>query len=282
MSGDTRIIQSGSAELARYANELGRQQKHELLSLMPNPSHELFVVLPGENGTLIMKKVDQDNSRRPFRKAETVILKSMQSFIEYVAEHKTAFTRIFAKPSNTPPSFTAILDYHGTAGHEPDWCEHICELQICTTQQFATWKGHDNKLIAQADFAEFLKDNRLDIMDPLTSNLLELVMNLEATSERRCVSKVQTNAGMAFKFEEDVRASNGGGYLQVPQTMTVRISMFIGADPIDIECDFKLRVSDQGRVSFAYRMLGVDAIYRKAIENASIAITAATGTPVYI
>ncbi|MEI3040053.1 MAG: DUF2303 family protein [Victivallales bacterium] len=225
-------------------------------------------------------RLDEYLPDRPRRKQIELKLKNVKSFIQYVNEQKSDHTRIFGHLEE-PYSFRAVIDYHGTSGLAADWCEHNVTLELSLSEQYRCWKKISGSLFKQEDFVEFLKDNRLDIISPDNGQILQLCMELDAHKDSRCTGKVPTNAGMAFSFVEDVQTSCRGEKVEVPSSIRLRIPIFEGMPPVEIECDFKFRLT-QGTMAFGVRMLGVEKMLREALDNARKEINEQTELPVYL
>ena len=230
-----------------------------------------------------MQVVDLSNflPERPKRKQVNLSLTSVDSFVQYVNEQKNENTRIFGSISGEPYSFRAIIDYHGINGQQPDWCEHTVNVELALSEQFRTWRKISDGLMNQSDFVEFLKDNRLDIIQPDNGQILTLCMELDAHAESRCTSKVPTNNGMAFSFVEDIQTTRNGEKVEVPSSILLNIPVFEGTEPVQIECDFKFRLAG-GTMAFGIRMLGVEKMIRDAVNLARAEIESKVGVPVYV
>ncbi len=268
------------ATLAEGIRQQTRSEKAMQVITVPRNNSEASLMLVPEGFTL--QPLDTFLPTMPARKVEKVSLTSVASFIAYLQEHKTENTRIFAELSKDPYTFRAVIDYHGAAGKAADWCQHLCVLTLAHSDQFNIWRNSSNKFMEQAAFAEFLKDNRMDIAFPDSSSLATLVMRLDVNVERTVRGKVAQNDGVLISFEERVNATDGGGgVVKVPDRLELAVPMFRGGEETKIEADFKLRISDRGAISFGVRLLALDSAVRQAVQSLSGYITTSTGIPVY-
>ena len=217
----------------------------------------------------------------PRWKRDTRSFIDVESFIQYVNEQKDDFSRIFAQITEPPFRFDAIIDFHETSGGSAGRCQHQAILKMAFSENFKTWQSINGKLMEQSDFAEFLKDNRGDIITPDNASILQIVMELEATSSARCTGRVQTNAGMAFAFSEEIQTSVGGTQITVPEQITLKIPVFEGLAFEEIKCDFKFRTSN-GKLAFGIRMIGVERMIRNAVMAARERIHEQCNLPVYL
>lgn len=218
----------------------------------------------------------------PDRKRVKVSLYDMESFIQYVNEQKTESSRIFGNIASVPYMFTAIIDYHGAAGKEASWMTHNVDFTLKTSPEWKIWESINGKLMPQDAFVEFLKDNAFCVVEPAGATLLEIAMTLEATSGSRCVSKTRTNSGIHIEFKEDVSARAGAdGSLTIPDKIKIKIPLFEGQEPLEIEGDFKFR-TDSGKMAFGIRLLSLDGIIRESIKSITAAIREKTALPVFL
>lgn len=225
--------------------------------------------------------VDEMIPDHPRYKSESRNFIDLASFVAYVNEQKNDCSRIFGQIREEPYIFDAVIDYHGTADGPANLCKHHAVLELTLSREFSTWYSINDKMMPQTDFAEFLKDNRLDIVSPDNATVLGLVMELQATSESRCVGKVPTNAGMAFNFEETTTASRNGQKIDVPNQIVLNMPVFDGMGNESITLDFKFRVQS-GTLFFGIRMIGVERMMRNALLAARNQIAEKTSLPVYL
>jgi|GEM_PF-3355116 len=271
--------ESGSRELAQYAYGLGMENKeikrHEF-GRSVNAAQ--IALIPLGQQAVDLKPFLPD---RPERKQVGLKFYDAQSFVAYVNEQKSEFTRIFASIAKPPYMFKAVIDWHEPAGGKADWCEHQVTLELALSEQFRTWKEQDGNFMSQTEFAEFLKDNRFDILEPSGAEVLQLVMDLEATSEARCAGKVRDNDGVNLSFVENVNTSVGGQKVTVPNTLRLKMPFFENLDAVEITADFKFRTIE-GKMFFGYRMLGIEKMLRDAVKAAQVRIAQETELPVYV
>jgi uncharacterized protein YfdQ (DUF2303 family) len=281
MAGET--IVNGKAdmtELAKYLYDLGmRAQGGINIKGMKPESGVPIVFLPeGIKPVSLAEFVPS----QPDRKRADIKFQDIGSFVEYVNEQKELRTRIFAKLASDSAEFQAIIDFQGNLLTESSWMTHHARLILTPSQQWEAWKNNNKKVLNQEEFADFLKERRLDVVKPNGATLLEIITTLEATSGAKCVSAIPTNKGRHIEFKEDVIARAGkDGYLDVPETLKLNIPIFEGMEAQEIEVDFILRVGS-GNVTLGYRMLLVEEMLSQALMAVRNTIRDATSLPVYI
>lgn len=271
--------QSGQRELVKFVHDLGKKQC-ELQNTkieVRNDSNQVVLIPEG----MEIKDLSGYVPENPARKEVNLLLYDPKSFICYVKEQKNDATRIFAKINEPPYNFMAIIDHHGVSGQSADWCLHQVTLQLKLTDQFKVWKESDNNFFPQDEFAEFLKDNRLDIIEPNNAEILTMTMGLEANIKSRVLSKLPTNEGTELAFSEEVNTSVNGEKITVPQNIKLKIPVFLGGEAFEINADFKMRTRE-GKIWFAYRLLGIDKLIRDTVTDMAKKIEKESKVPVYI
>lgn len=269
------IQTSGPRELARWAYDMGFQNRDLRTSAVGLPNNSSVLALVPEGHTI--QSLDPFLPKLPHRRVNSVNLNHLGSFCDYINAFKTEHSRIFAKITAPPYSFSCVLDYHeaGPVGL-PAWCEHTVTLELMKDPEFGVWLDNNGRWMKQETFAEWLKDNRVSISEPSGATVLELVMALEATQSSHCRSTVRTNAGMILAYEESTKTN-----IPMPDKLRLFVPFFLGFDPVDIEADFKFRVNG-GEVAFAYRMLSIAAMLRAAVLACATQIRERTQLPVHI
>lgn len=242
-----------------------------------------YAIVPGPNGLEVLNLSSLLKRDRPERKRGKLEFFDVQSFIDYVNEHKSAATRIFVQNQESPYTYTAIIDYHepGEKGL-PDWQTHNAKLILKTSTEYDVWIARNTKGFTQNEFVEFLKDRRTDISEPDGAQLLEIAMTLEATSGARVTSKTRTNTGIHIEFKEDVAARAGkDGSLNIPESLKLFIPVFQGMSKEFIEADFIFRI-DSGNIKFGYRLIQIETIIQDAVKEAQNIIHEKTKLPCYV
>ncbi|MFA6102214.1 MAG: DUF2303 family protein [Victivallaceae bacterium] len=272
---------TGVDKLAEFTHKLGVESRELKSVLLGVDNNKLPVAVLPENLKIVA--LEQYLPQHPARKEVDLMLTDPQSYCGYINEQKKESTRIFATfdTANGIYLFKAVIDYHGVTDKPADWCAHVVSLKLGLSDQFKAWKAINGKMFGQQAFAEFLKDNRLDIITPDNATIVELVEELEATVNQRVNGRTPTNKGMAIGFEQDVQTNRQGKKVDVPEKITIRVPVFLGMDSFEIECDFKFR-TESGLLSFGIRMLAVDKLVRDTVLAAAETIRKETELPVYI
>lgn len=236
-----------------------------------------YAVIPEGSKVVSLKEYQYPEGIRPSRVVANLKMQDAASLCSYVNSFKDARSRMFGSVSAL--SFLAVMDYHPVAAGDitdPQFLSHRAEFPLKHSEEWALWIGKNDKLIPQTDFAEFLEDNRTDIVKPDSATMLEVAKDLQAHSEVNFASKINSQSGAAtLQYDEQIKATVSTGQITVPESFTVRIPVFFGESPIDIPARLRFRVSG-GKLSFQYKLQRPSEIIANAFEVVRQEIAAAT------
>ena len=220
----------------------------------------------------------------PARKTGKVIMTTVESFVGYVAEHKTAATRVFADVAEAPYLFRAVIDYHcpGPEG-AATFCEHLCTLTLQQTAEWIAWTKADGKAFEQPDFAEFLEDNDIYFQEPNGARMLEIALTIKAGEGGQFRSHHRlANGNVALQYEHTTTAHAGEkGELEIPEDLVLALRPFEGCPPAKVRAKFRYRIRS-GQITFAYRLLHTGDIVRRIVEESVKEIGEQLAVPVYM
>lgn len=204
---------------------------------------------------------------RPKARIDGVVrLYDTTSFTGYVAAYTDERTRVFADPKAC--SFTSVLDYHVAGDRKPEFLTHRALLQLEVDQRWKIWSDKDGYAFTQADFAEFIEDNYLDIDTPPAAAMLEVARDLHAKNDVSFDSKVSLKDGQTqFTYQENLKAGVGIGDLEVPEKFSIRIPVFFGEQPVVLDMRLRYRITNQ-KLVFFYRMYRKQETLQQAFRTA--------------
>lgn len=235
-----------------------------------------YAVVPAGSEIMTLRDFQYPEGLPPSRIIAAPKFQDAVSFCSYVNSFKDSRTRILADATLQVLSFTALLDYHGAGEMKPEFVSHRASLALKHSEEWKLWSANDNKLIPQADFAEFLEDNRADIIKPDSATMLEIARELQAHSEVNFASKVNLRNGAAvLSYDEQIKATVSTGQIEMPETFTIRIPVFFGEAAIEITARLRFRITE-GKLKFQYKLYRPAEIIGKAFDVARAEIASAT------
>ena len=190
---------------------------------------------------------------------------SPESFSDYTNTFKTGKTRICGNLKSNV--FRAYFDYHLPG--EPSWNKHFAQLTLQHSPQWEAWGVCNNALMNQGDFAEFIEDNRQDVIEPDGATLLEIITDLESKTEAKFQSSIRRSDGsMVLNYEEETKTQTAKGNIPLPTELELGVPIFRHGEIFKIKVFLRARVRD-GNAKFVVK---IDQM-RQAKESAFLAIS---------
>lgn len=202
----------------------------------------------------------------PDRKKGTVIVFDAASFNMVLRDNAGAGdVAIYLDRNPERPVIEAVLNGNGKGG--PGWGDFRVKIEFRPTPQWAKWKAIDGKLMGQTEFAEFIEDNIADIESPSGAAMLEIATQFQATrvtSFRRAVRL--SNGQVQFENVENTEAKVGAGHIDVPETITLRLSPLQGNVPYAVPARFRYRLED-GKLRLGVKLERLDDLMNRVLED---------------
>jgi hypothetical protein len=191
--------------------------------------------------------------------ALTTQLQTSLALCQYLHRFKDADSIMFADVTGS--KITAILDYHvrptanitdrptpQQAGAEgkpafPRHSAHRAVLQLRHSQEWAVWTGQNEKLMSHVNFANFLEENAMDVINPDGAALLELIRDLNVKSGSTFKSQVRQGDVVKFEYQkaDDVSSKEE---IEMPVGFTLSIPVYFGEEPITMNVLLRRKIDD--------------------------------------
>jgi uncharacterized protein YfdQ (DUF2303 family) len=204
----------------------------------------------------------------------------LDSFNRYVNEHKNDDTRIFSHVDGEGCSFEAIIDFHGKEAAE---CKHRA-LYLCPKSiEWKRWTGANARPFNQTEFARFLEDNLIDIIDPQGSDILEIATSLEAKQSVDFASGVRLqNGAQKLAYQETIEAKAGEkGDITIPEKFTLGIAPFQNGEKWKLDARFRYRINS-GKLTLSYELHRPHIIIEDACKGVVASIKDKTGIEPFV
>jgi uncharacterized protein YfdQ (DUF2303 family) len=200
MTEEENAVQDCSTSAAVVADLVARHIKAEQLELAsPDGSTNAapVIVLPSGLKVHSLKKYFDEYRTAPERREGTAQLVELASLIDHVNRFKDEDSALFAAPSPTAPTLTAVLDYHRQNGLDvggapsiiapsggvlgqamttrlpsktvagaPRFGKHRARYAFPLSDEWTAWLAQNGKVMPQAEFAAFLEDRIIDVASP--------------------------------------------------------------------------------------------------------------------
>lgn len=223
---------------------------------------------------------------KPARKRADVVCADTDGFVTYVKRHADERSSIYAQIDEAQSVYklVAVLDDHGSNAAAASWRQHTCRLLPALSVEWRRWTGSDRKVMAQAEFAAWLEDNRCDIASvegmPSGSQILEMALAFEATADKRLRSKINLgNGGVSLEYvdgEDDKTRTT----MRFFERFTLGLPVFSGSDSgYPLESRMKYR-NTSGKLAFWYELIRPDKVFLAAVHESCDQIEKDTDLPI--
>ena len=226
--GDASVI----AELAEQADTEAR---------VPIDGGEIFLVR-GAHGELGVIDTDEYAETPRHRKAARVVTDAA-SFVAYVNRHGVAGTEIYAHTNTS--SVIAIIDSHEAAGGSTGWQMHQLRLALEKSKAWLAWEAADAKLLSQGEFADFLDDRYLDVIEPSAALMIDIARTFQAKTNVNFESGIREASGdVHLNYVEDTKAKAGQkGDIEIPARIQIALRPYVGGPIYSLWASFRYRLN---------------------------------------
>lgn len=210
---------------------------------------------------------------------QTVAMLNQASFSAYLNRFKTPESQILA--DYRQPLIAAVVDYH-TPGQPalPGYGEHRVTFQPPWSEEWARWRKIDNKPMEQADFAEFIEENYMDVAEPPSAELLDVVGSLQAKKNVEFHSGIRLQDGTTQLSYNEKIESKGKGTLKVPAEFSLGVPIFYGGERYKVRVLLRYRINE-GALVFIAKINRREFVEQTAFNDIVAQVEAATGIAPY-
>lgn len=233
----------------------------------------------------------------PARKQGTVILKTLDSFIQYVNQHKQPQSQLYAavnaKNADTPLVITAVLNdhVHGDLATTPaGWCDFRAMLIPDSSPEWKTWISANGAKMTQLEFATFIEDNIHCFAGkdaeggagfPSGGEMLQMALQFEASSDKRIRSAVRLQSGGIQLEHVDTDDAATVSRMQAFDRFRLGLAPFWRGDSYPLEAKLRYRQTSNGLVLW-YDLVRPDRVVDHAVEEILAKSAAGIGiTPIF-
>lgn len=188
----------------------------------------------------------------PKRKVGNTSVRDVPSFATYWTKHADGASEVYA--NRDARTVTAVLDANTADGAR--WGQHRLHLQLQYSTAWKAWTSKDGQPMGQEEFAEFLEDNRADIVEPAAAEMLEIASSLSASTKANFESGITLSNGQRkLSYVEETTAKAGTrGDLTIPTEIRLGIRVFEGAEFAErVTARFRYRINS-GKLSLHYKL----------------------------
>lgn len=219
-------------------------------------------------------------------------LTTIESLIEHVNRFKDSESVLFAVDDRKRPSITAIIDYHPAGGIDkasPRHGAHRSMFAFPLSDEWNAWADMDKKPMRMIDFAAFLEDRIVDVLDMIDgedslpedmqkfvnavggriagpSRLMDLSVGLKVYEKANVSEAVNLASGEAQIQFASEHVDGSGAPLKVPNLFLIAIPVFKNGQFYRLAARLRYRKSAEGLV-FWYELWRADRAFDHAFRD---------------
>lgn len=222
------------------------------------------IVSPDGAVKVIDLEVERDkaeHAHKPRRKTGEYRVHDADSFVAYLAKHADANTEVWADA--VAAKITGVLDAHDV--DQPRHEEHRVVYGVLLTEAWKKWTAFDGQLLDQEDFADLVEERAIDVVQPTGAEMLEIAQTFRATVGANVESTVSLSTGQRqFAYREEIDGKAGKtGQMEIPETFTLGLRPFEGADAFKITARLRYRLRN-GQLRIGYKLERPEDVIREA------------------
>lgn len=207
----------------------------------------------------------------PRHTAASRVVTDAASFVAYVNRHKVPGTEVFAHTSAS--TVVGVIDSHEGTDAAPGWQKHKLMLVLEHTKAWLAWAAHDlgndsRNWMNQQEFAEFIEDRALDVIEPDHARVIELATKFEASTTVDFGSAIRLDNGeVKFEYTETVGAKKGNkGDIEFPKELKLGLRPYIGGPIYYVFASLRYRISGNG-LKLGYALQRPENILEAAFQD---------------
>lgn len=243
-----------------------------------------------------------DYRATPLRRKGTATLLDLDSLIAHVERFKDGDTVLFANDDRASPSLTAVLDYHRAGAEaEPRFGAHRAKFAFPLSDEWKAWIATNKKPMAMIEFAAFLEDRIIDVLDDSTAlpedmqrfvtaiggniasptKLMETAVGLKVHEKSNVGETVNLASGEGEISFVSTHTDGAGKPLKVPNLFLIGIPVFKNGPAYRIAVRLRYRKRDGG-LAFWYELWRQEPVFDHAFGEALSRVRTETGLPVLL
>jgi uncharacterized protein YfdQ (DUF2303 family) len=274
MTEDTDIESAGG--VIAEARDLIEDYLLPTLVELPEPGTGVVALAQATPGGIAAVPIDIFDAYRdrPKFRSGTAKLTKLDSLIAHINRFKDDDSVIFAIDDRKAPSLTAVLDYHRAgADADPRWRHHRAVFAFPLSDEWTAWTASNAKPMGMADFAAFLEDRIIDVIDLIAdedslsedlqrfialcggsiasaAKLIELSVGLKVNERAAVKEAINLKSGEAQVQFVSEHVDDAGAPLNVPGLFLIAIPVFQHGPMYRLAARLRYRKTPQGLLFF--------------------------------
>lgn len=214
---------------------------------------------------------------------QRVTVLTAEAFLGYWNRFKRPESVVFADERSA--TYTAILDYHQPDGATPGRCTHKSVYAAPKAPEWDTWAALDGKRIGQAEFAEFIEENYVDVHEPSHAEMIQVSMSLQVKKGLAFSQSTRLSDGQVqLTYNEEIigTVQTTAGSIKVPDSFTLHLPVFLGGPRYSLKAHLRYRIA-QGQLQIGFDLHRPHKVIEAATTEITKTITAGLAeAPVFL
>lgn len=243
---------------------------------------------------------------KPERKKGTAIALNAASFIDLANREKLPASAIFADNRVGHLKLVGVLNYQEPAAGDAAFGDHRVVYHFPLSREWNAWHKGNGIRMGQAEFAEFLEDHILDVIEPPdvsrdtgdvdamielqrklggtfagSARLLELSRGMAVNVDSTVKNVVNLSSGEQQVQFEETHKDGAGAPLKVPSLFLIGIPVFEDGALYRLAVRLRYR-KDLAALKWFYEIYRADKALDDAFDEVCQDAAAKTSLPLYI
>ena len=208
----------------------------------------------------------EEYQQQPNRLRSNIVFHQLESFAKYVKSHSADAEAIRKDFVTKEGMFLTLFDFGNRV--VPGFGDDKASYAPSYSRQWLTWMGRHFKSLKQSEFATFIDDNKDDVIEPNTADLIRIIENIEGHTTATFQSTARaSNGSVRLSYTESTEVRGGqttdAGAMDIPKEFKIVVPVFNGGAPFTMTVRLKV-VIEQGKPFFTYEVRN----HEKAVETA--------------
>lgn len=263
---------------------------------------ERFIVVPKGRDIRSLKPLIDEFRTKPERRKGTATIGDTDSLIAHLRRFASGESAVFANPSKTQPSFTAVYDYHPATSDATtaDWLGHRAVYAPALSDEWKVWAGANGREFGQDDFARFIEDHITDIVPPDLSgkiveqfvtvvqgdlaqpgDILGLSRGLQVNVESTVKQATTLSSGEISVIYDEQHRDGAGAPIKVKNLFQIAVPVFYAGALYRLTARLRYRIRN-GSLVWSYHLYRPELTFDDAFRGIVEKITSETDVPVFI
>lgn len=295
-----------AGSIARDIHDIVQQHSHgQVIEITSPDGVKVPALLTKDQQVQILPRDKFDDWRdAPRVRKGTAELETLDSLIDHVNRFKDASSALFAQASATAPVITSVLNYHpdGPDGTPARFGDHRSLYRFPVSEEWAAWTGSDGNPMSMSDFAEFVENRLVDVVQIIEDDelpedvrafaktmsagiaspakLLEMSRGLQVNEASVVKQVTNLSTGEAQVVFQSEHADQNGQPLNLPSLFVLAIPVFKLGALYRIAARLRYRKQSGGLV-FWYDLWRPDRSFDHAFREACQRTQAETNLPLF-